>query len=83
MGDCPGSIQGPAVDGAVLISAADMARLGDMPRAARVQAASGNAETLVTTPEKMADELAGDVKSMTLSGTATGLASARPGAVVR
>mgnify|MGYP003409565300 CR=1 FL=1 len=52
----------PTLMGAVLISAADMARLGDMPRAARVQAASGNAETLVTTPEKMADELAGAVK---------------------
>ncbi len=63
----------PTLMGAVLISAADMARLGDMPRAARVQAASGNAETLVTTPEKMADELAGAVKAFTLKSMAQGL----------
>lgn len=64
----------PALIGAVLISAADMARLGSMPRAQAIQAASGNAETLNTTPEKMADELAADVKTMTLSQTAPGLA---------
>ena len=63
----------PMLMGAVLISAADMARLGDMPRAARVQAASGNAETLVTTPEKMADELAGAAKALTLKSMAPGL----------
>lgn len=64
----------PALIGAVLISAADMARLGDLPRAQAVQASSGNAETLNTTPEKMADELAADVKTMTLAKTAVGLA---------
>ena len=64
----------PALIGAVLISAADMARLGDMPRAAAIGAASGNAETLVTTPEKMADELAAVVKTLPLKLTADGLA---------
>lgn len=64
----------PALIGAVLISAADMARLGTMPRAAAIQAASGNAETLVTTPENMADELASVVKNLPLAPTATGLA---------
>lgn len=64
----------PALMGAVLISAADMARLGSLPRAQAIQAASGNAETLNTTPEKMADELAADVKTMTLARTAAGLA---------
>jgi pimeloyl-ACP methyl ester carboxylesterase len=64
----------PALIGAVLISAADMARLGTLPRPARVKAASENAETLVTTPETMADELAGAVATMTLKETAPGLA---------
>lgn len=64
----------PSLMGAVLISAADMARLGSMPLPARVKAAAGNAETLVTTPEKMADELAADVASLPLKGTAPGLA---------
>lgn len=64
----------PSLMGAVLISAADMARLGSMPLPARVKAAAGNAETLATTPEKMADELAADVAGLTLSGTAPGLA---------
>ena len=64
----------PALIGAVLISAAEMARLGTMPRAAAIQAASGNAETLVTTPEKMADELASVVKNLPLQPTAAGLA---------
>ena len=60
--------------GAVLISAADMSRLGGLPRAQTVKAASENAETLVTTPEKMADELAVIAKSLALADTATGLA---------
>ena len=64
----------PALIGAVLISAADMARLGSLPRAAAIQAASGNAETLITTPEKMADELASVVKNLPLAPTAAGLA---------
>ncbi len=64
----------PALIGAVLISAADMARLGSLPRAAAIQAASGNVETLATTPDKMADELASVVKNLPLAPTAAGLA---------
>lgn len=64
----------PQLMGAVLISAANLARLGDLPRAQAIEAASANAETLVTSPEKMADELAGNVKTLPLSMTATGLA---------
>jgi uncharacterized protein len=64
----------PLLIGAILISAADMARLGNLPPAQRLQAAAGNAETLATTPEKMADELAADVKTLTLKDTAAGLA---------
>ena len=64
----------PALIGAVLISAADMARLATLPRPARVKAAAENTETLVTTPEAMADELAGAVATMTLKETAPGLA---------
>jgi len=61
--------------GAILISAAEMSRLGGLPREQRIQASAGNAETLVTTPEKMADELATPViTSMTLNSTAAGLA---------
>ncbi|MFT3724622.1 MAG: alpha/beta hydrolase [Hyphomonadaceae bacterium] len=64
----------PLLIGAALLSAADMAGLGNAPRERRVQAAAGNAETLVTTPEKMADELAGAVKTMTLQSAVDGLA---------
>jgi pimeloyl-ACP methyl ester carboxylesterase len=64
----------PELIGAALISAADMARLGDRPRDQVVRAAAANAETLVTTTEKMADELAAGVKALSLSTTATGLA---------
>ena len=65
----------PELAGAILISAAEMARIGSLPREQRVQASAGNAETLVTTPEKMADELATPaIKSMTLNSAATGLA---------
>ncbi|MEQ1782645.1 MAG: alpha/beta fold hydrolase, partial [Hyphomonadaceae bacterium] len=63
----------PALIGAILISAADMGGIGGRPRAAVVQAASENAETLVTTPEKMADELAGAVSKLPLLATAAGL----------
>lgn len=64
-----------ALIGAVLISAAEMARLGGLPREQRIQASAGNAETLVTTPEKMADELATPtITSMTLKSAAAGLA---------
>ena len=64
----------PALLGAVLISAADMARLAALPRAAAIKSASGNAETLVTTPEKMADEMVSVVKNLPLKPTAPGLA---------
>jgi len=64
----------PQLMGVVLISAADMARLGDRPRDQVVQTASANGETLVTTPEKMADELAAGVKTLSVSTTSTGLA---------
>lgn len=64
----------PALMGAVLISAADMASLSAMPRAMLVKAASENAETLVTTPEKMADELTAGAKAFALRTTADGLA---------
>lgn len=64
-----------ALIGAVLISAAEMARLGSLPREQRIKASAGNAETLVTTPEKMADELATPtITSMTLNSAAAGLA---------
>ncbi len=64
----------PQLIGAVLISAADMAGLAARPRAALVQAASENAETLATTPEKMADELATTLGKLSLKDTAGGLA---------
>ncbi len=51
-----------------------MAKLGDQPRDQAVQAASANAKTLVTTPEKMADELAAGGKALSMSTTSTGLA---------
>ena len=65
----------PNLIGAILISAAEMARLGGLPREQRILASAGNAETLVTTPEKMADELATPaITSMTLNSAAAGLA---------
>lgn len=64
----------PMLIGAILISAADMGGIGGRPRAAVITAAAGNAETLVTTPEKMADELATEISKLPLKDTATGLA---------
>ncbi|HEV7689549.1 MAG TPA: alpha/beta hydrolase [Hyphomonadaceae bacterium] len=64
----------PALIGAVLISAADMSRLGNAPRAQALAAAASNAETLVTTPEKMADELKAGAASFALKTTGPGLA---------
>ena len=64
----------PTLIGAVLISAADMGGIGGRPRAAVVTAAAGNAETLMTTPEKMADELATEISKLPLKDTAAGLA---------
>lgn len=64
----------PLLMGAVLISAADMAGIAARPRAGIIAAAIGNAETLVTTPEKMADELVTEVSKLTLKDAAAGLA---------
>jgi uncharacterized protein len=60
--------------GAILIAPADMGSLGRMPRDALVKAASENAETLVTSPERMADELAAGSKTFALTQAAPGLA---------
>lgn len=60
--------------GAILIAPADMGRLGKQPRADVVKAAAGNAETLVSSPEKMADELIAHADEFAISRTAPGLA---------
>ena len=62
----------PSLMGAVLISAADLGGLGVVPHADLVKASSENAETLVTTPEKMAEELEAN-------GAAFGFMRAAPG----
>jgi uncharacterized protein len=60
--------------GAVLIAPADMGRLGKMTRADVVKAAADDAETLVTSPEKMADELIAQSDAFALTQSAAGLA---------
>jgi uncharacterized protein len=64
----------PTLLGAVLISAGDMGRLGRGTRADAVKAAASNAEALVTTPEKMADELIANTDAFDIMRTAPGLA---------
>lgn len=64
----------PTLLGAILIAPADMGGLGKLKRGDVVKAAADNAETLVTTPEKMADELIAQSKQFALAQTATGLA---------
>jgi pimeloyl-ACP methyl ester carboxylesterase len=64
----------PTLLGAILIAPADMGRLGKLPRGDVVKAAAADAETLVTTPEKMADELIAQSNQFALAQTATGLA---------
>ncbi|HKS54931.1 MAG TPA: alpha/beta hydrolase [Steroidobacteraceae bacterium] len=64
----------PTLLGAILIAPANMGRLGKLKRDDVVKAAAENAETLVTTPEKMADELIAQSDQFALSQTATGLA---------
>jgi pimeloyl-ACP methyl ester carboxylesterase len=64
----------PTLLGAILIAPAKMGRLGKLKRQDVVKAAAENAETLVTTPEKMADELIAQSDQFALSKTATGLA---------
>jgi uncharacterized protein len=63
-----------ALLGAILIAPADMGGLGKRPRPEVVQAAAENAETLVTTPEKMADELIASSNAFSLAASAPGLA---------
>ena len=64
----------PALLGAILIAAADMGGLGKTPRAELVTRAAANAETLATTPEKMADELIASADAFGVMQTAPGLA---------
>lgn len=64
----------PTLLGAILIAPADMGGLGKLKRGDVVKAAADNAETLVTTPEKMADELIAQSNQFALAQTAPGLA---------
>ena len=64
----------PTLLGAILIAPADMGGLGKLKRDDVVKAAAADAETLVTTPEKMADELIAQSNQFALANTATGLA---------
>jgi uncharacterized protein len=64
----------PTLLGAILIAPADMGGLGKLKRGDVVKAAADNAETLVTTPEKMADELIAQSNQFALAQTAAGLA---------
>ena len=64
----------PTLLGAILIAPADMGGLGKLSRGDVVKAAAANAETLVTTPEKMADELIAQSEAFSLTRTAPGLA---------
>jgi pimeloyl-ACP methyl ester carboxylesterase len=64
----------PTLLGAILISPGDIGGLGKLPRADVVKEAADNAETLVTTPEKMADELIANSNAFSLASTAPGLA---------
>lgn len=70
--------QDAGLQGAVLISAADMGLLGTRPLAERVAASADNAETLAgVTPESMAEELGRHAAEYDLLLSAKGLA-ARP-----
>jgi pimeloyl-ACP methyl ester carboxylesterase len=61
--------------GAILISAADMGRLGSLPRAEAVAVAADNYETLAeTSAERMADELAAHAAEWSFARAAPGLA---------
>jgi uncharacterized protein len=62
-----------ALVGAVLIAPADMGALGKTPHADLVKTAARNAETLVTSPERMADELIAQSEAFTIARTAPGL----------
>ncbi len=60
--------------GAILIAPADMGSLGKRPHADVIKAASENAETLATSPEKMTDELIAHSDAFALTQTAPRLA---------
>jgi len=63
-----------ALIGAGLISAADVGRLGLVPRPALVKAMADNMESLVgVTPESMADELIANAKTFSMANAAEGL----------
>jgi pimeloyl-ACP methyl ester carboxylesterase len=64
--------------GAVMISAGDMGRLGDMPHAQLVAAMADNMESLSgVTPESMADEVQTHSKEFRLENAAAGLVQTR------
>jgi uncharacterized protein len=64
----------PALLGAILIAPADMGALGKLPRADLLQRTARNAETLASSPEKMADELTARADAFMLARAAPGLA---------
>lgn len=64
----------PALKGLVLISAADMGAAGLAPPAQRVKLMSENSETLATTPQAMADEVAANAKVFGLGQAAPKIA---------
>jgi pimeloyl-ACP methyl ester carboxylesterase len=63
----------PDVAGGVMISAADMSRFAAAPLPVRIGFATGNHETLTSTPEAMAEELAG-ISALSFAAAAPGLA---------
>jgi pimeloyl-ACP methyl ester carboxylesterase len=65
----------PTLQGAILISAANMGGVGTLPRAAVVKASAGNTETLAdTSPDRMADELIAGAATNNFMNAAPGLA---------
>jgi len=59
--------------GAILISASDLGKVGTLARPEVVAGAAGNSETLVTTPEIMADELIAGSAGFAMTRAAPGL----------
>jgi len=65
----------PELAGMAMISAADMGRIGSMPRDQVIKGTQGNMESLAgTTPERMADELASMSRRWTFDAAAPNLA---------
>jgi pimeloyl-ACP methyl ester carboxylesterase len=63
-----------ALIGAVLISAADVGRLGGVPRPALIKVMADNLDSLAgVTPESMADELMANAKSFSMANDVEGL----------